>query len=47
MAQLDEIEMWRRMPLAALRAAAVSGTAAAQGAIGIAYLRGTQGLEED
>ena len=39
--------MWRRMPVDALRAAAEGGTAAAQGALGAAYMHGTLGLAKD
>jgi TPR repeat protein len=46
-AQRVEMEIWARMPLDTLRAAAGGGTAAAQGAIGLAYVTGTLGLEKD
>jgi hypothetical protein len=46
-AQREEIEVWARMPLDALLAAAESGTAAAQGAIGEAHLDGMLGVAED
>lgn len=39
--------MWRRMPLDALLQAAERGTAAAQSALGVAYIGGTLGLDED
>jgi hypothetical protein len=46
-AEREEVEVWARMPLDTLRAAAEAGTAAAQGAIGFAYLDGMLGVAED
>jgi TPR repeat protein len=46
-AHREEMEVWRRMPLDALRAAAEGGVAAAQGTLGVAYLDGTLGVGAD
>jgi TPR repeat protein len=46
-AQREEVETWRRMPLDTVRQAAEGGVAAAQGALGAAYLDGSLGLTKD
>jgi hypothetical protein len=46
-AHCEEMEVWRRMPLDTLRAAAEGGVAAAQGTLGVAYLEGTLGVDAD